>query len=364
MDNRIHDFFTHSVSRFTARLANLADGIAPEALPTEEGLVTELTEQIHESLADCASLEKEIGDEGDLLKTVQRQYREAIWPWFGQSWFMCRALEKPRGYPGDYELLTAIYDGQAKSRGLGGYFDRYFLNTTLAKAVVSRLHSVRVFLLDELGQRSGDVHVLNVASGACREYALDFRPTNHRHVAVTCVDNDPAALEFVRGCVAPQLPEHVNLSFVRYNALRMVSPEQNVKRFGRPDILYSVGLCDYIPDKYLIPMLRAWRESVSGDGVVYVAFKDARLYEKAVYQWLVDWYFFQRTEEECRQLFVRAGYDPASLDETRDETGVIINFVGRVPAAAPIRLDGFEQMPRAPQLPSTAATGLGEAVIT
>jgi hypothetical protein len=344
----IDDFFAVSVSRFTHALANLAEKIGPEAPPKDGGLAEELTERIHESLAECAQFEKEIADEPDLLKAVQRRYREAIWPWFGQSWFMRRALEKPRGYPGDYELLTAIYDGQTKSLGLGGYFDRYFLNTTLAKAVVSRLYAVRDFLMDELAQRSGDVYVLNVASGACREYALDFQPTNHRRVGVTCIDNDASALEFVRTCVAPQLHEHVNFSFARYNALRMVSPEQNVKRFGRPDILYSVGLCDYIPDKFLVPMLRAWRESVSENGVVYVAFKDAELYDKSVYQWLVDWYFFQRTEEECRQLFIAAGYHADLLGKTRDETRVIINFIGRA-AAVPVRVDGSEPLPRAPQ---------------
>lgn len=362
MRETIDDFFRHSVPRFTAALADLENRIAPAALPKDEALVEQLTERIHDSLSDCSQLEKEIADEPEVLKDVQRRYRQAIWPWFGGSWFMQRALDKPRGYPGDFELLTAIYDGRTKSLGLGGYFDRYFLGTTLAKAVVARLHSVRDFLLDELSRRPGDVNVLNVASGACREYVLDFQPTNSRHVEVTCIDNDTGALDFVRDCVAPQLPEHVHLGFVRYNALRMVSPEQNVKRFGRPDILYSVGLCDYIPDRFLVPMLRAWRETVSPDGAVYVAFKDAELYDKSVYQWLVDWYFFQRTEADCQRLFIEAGYDPAALAETRDETGVIINFVSRAAAAVsadavPIRLDASEPAPPTPQMPGTMTNG-------
>ncbi len=360
----LDDFFGDSVPRFTTALANLSQRIDPYARPQDEALVAELTERIHDSLSDCSQLEKEIADEADLLKTVQRRYRQTIWPWFGQSWFMRRALEKPRGYPGDFELLTAIYDGRAKSVGLGGCFDRYFLNTTLAKAVVARMRSVQDFLLDELARHEGDVHVLNVASGPCREYTLDFQPANSRRVEVTCIDNDTAALDFVRDRVAPQLPGHVHLSFVRYNALRMVSPEQNVKRFGRPDILYSVGLCDYIPDKFLVPMLRAWRESVSENGAIYVAFKDARLYDKAVYQWLVDWYFFQRTEEDCLRLFIEAGYDPGTLDETRDETGVIINFVGRAAAVAPVRLDSSEALPRAPQVPGALTSGIGDVMAT
>ncbi len=93
-----------------------------------------------------------------------------------------------------------------------------------------------------------------------------------------------------------------------------------------------------------------------------MAFKDAQLYDKSVYQWLVDWYFFQRTEPDCRRLFIEAGYDPAVLAETRDETGVIINFVSRAAAAVPLRLDDSEPAPPAPQMPGAITTGMGDVL--
>ena len=353
-------FFSDSVKQFTYYLANLEDRLGRHAPPPADGQLAELTQQIDRCLAACQKLERALGNRPE-LKTVQKRFREAIWPWFGTSWFMQRALEKPCGYPGDYELLTGIYNGRTKSTGLGGLLDLYFLNTTLARAVVSRMQSVRDFLLTELESRSGNVSVLNVASGACREYTLNFVPSNSRRIDVTCLDNDVMALDFVQTNVRPQLAPHVHFSCVRYNALRMVSTEQNVKRFGRPDILYSVGLCDYIPDKHLVPMLRAWRESVSDDGLVYVAFKDARRYTTPEYQWLVDWYFYQRTEEECRQLFLDAGYPEPTLSMTRDATGVILNYVGRVPAGSLVRVDEAQKLPRAPQqVPDSAAKPAGE----
>ena len=96
----------------------------------------------------------------------------------------------------------------------------------------------------------------------------------------------------------------------------MTSAANNIRRFGRSDIVYSVGLCDYIPDEFLIPLLQGWRESVADGGVVYVAFKDTLLYDKTEYQWLTDWYFFQRTEEECRRLFEQAGYEMSAMEMT------------------------------------------------
>jgi extracellular factor (EF) 3-hydroxypalmitic acid methyl ester biosynthesis protein len=349
MQPLIDSFFDHHVAPLTRTLEQFAQQVPPADEPTSDELVDQLTQQIHTILAACGRLERQLGD-AKLVRAVQARFREAIWPWFGQSWFMERALTKPRGYPGDHEMLTAIYNGQVHSRGLGGYLDGYFLNTTLAQAVRGRMRALRRFLLAELNGREGDVNVLNVACGPCREYTDNFAPTNHRQIRLTCVDNDTQALDFVATNVAPQIAHGITATCVRYNALRMTSVRHNVERFGRPDIIYSVGLCDYIPDEYLVPMLRGWRESLSEGGVVYVAFKDGLKYDKAEYQWLVDWFFYQRTEDDCRALFEAAGYDLHLLELTRDATGVIINFIGRTNVAGVRRTDAAEALPKPPQV--------------
>ena len=59
--------------------------------------------------------------------------------------------------------------------------------------------------------------------------------------------------------------------------------------------------------------------------------RTAERYETAEYQWLVDWFFLQRTEPECRQLFAASGYDMDQLEMSRDKTGVILDYVGRSP---------------------------------
>jgi extracellular factor (EF) 3-hydroxypalmitic acid methyl ester biosynthesis protein len=248
---------------------------------------------------------------------------------------MDRSLSKPRGYPGDYFLLSSIYDRQPKSAGLGGYLDRYLLNSTLARAVLARMWSAREFLQQEVARRRGSVSIMNVACGACREYLGGFLEDVDHAIRVACVDNDTEALDYVRDHVAPHLPPSIDVTFTRYNALRMTSAKANVQRFGRHDIIYSVGLCDYIPDDYLVPMLRGWRESLADGGVVYVAFKDTDLYDKTFYQWQLDWYFYQRTFDDCRRLFVEAGYDMDAMEVTRCDMAVIVNFIGRT--AAPVR---------------------------
>lgn len=341
----IDRFFSGELPRFLQALDDFDRHIDPAAKPESQAIVEELTRCINASLAACSEFEKKFRGDSSQLKKVQDRYREAIRPWFDKSWFMRRALSKPRGYPGDYELLTAIYDGLPKSSGLGGYLDRYFLNTTLGRAVPARMRAVRSFLLDEIARREGNIAILNVACGSCREYVEGFAVGAGQEVQITCLDNDNQALDYVRANVAPLIADSVQTNLIRYNALRMTSAPVNRERFGRSDIIYSVGLCDYIPDNYLIPMLKGWRESLQEDGIVYVAFKDMKRYDKAEYQWLVDWYFYQRTESECRHLFEAAEYDMDSLEVTRDETGVILNFVGRNKVDALVRVDEAERLP-------------------
>jgi extracellular factor (EF) 3-hydroxypalmitic acid methyl ester biosynthesis protein len=160
------------------------------------------------------------------------------------------------------------------------------------------------------------------------------------------VDNDELSLDFVQTHVAPQMAANLDIRFLRYNALRMISGKVNVERFGRNDIVYSVGLCDYIPDDYLVPMLRGWRESLADGGLVYVAFKDMELYDKTEYQWLTDWYFYQRTFEDCRQLFVEAGYDMNEMEVTRSDMAVIVNFIARTKVGSIVRFDAAESISR------------------
>src|SRR3954454_5757934 len=150
MQKIIDSFFGEQVPQFIQSLERLRHQAESADRATHERLTIELTQAINRSLEQCADLEHKLDDYPKLLKAVQIRYRETIWPWFGSSWFMCRALNKPRGYPGDFELLTAIYNGEVKSPGLGACLDRYFLQTTLARAVVARMQSVRTFLLDEL----------------------------------------------------------------------------------------------------------------------------------------------------------------------------------------------------------------------
>jgi hypothetical protein len=243
---------------------------------------------------------------------------------------MHRAKVKPCGYPGDYLILEQIYEGLPKSPGIGGYLDLYFLATPLGRAVCQRLQAARDYLQRQFQQRANqDVAVMNVACGPCREYRQLLTHPGCRHVSITCIDNEPDALNFVGQQVVPAYADtSVRFNLVRYNAIRLSSARVSRKKFGPQDIIYSVGLCDYLPDRLLVPMMTGLRESLNEDGVLYIAFKDCEQYETTDYHWLVDWHFLPREESDCWRLFKQAGFHLDDVQMTRDATGIIMNFAG------------------------------------
>jgi SAM-dependent methyltransferase len=360
MRTEVERFFTDEVSRLTGMLAEMERRVDPSAEARKDDVFGELSVSIDRALAACKAIEERLEGDAQALKDAKARFRDAVAPWFDQSWFMHRSKVKPRGYPGDYELMASIYDGVPKSRGLGGYLDIYILNSTLGRAVTFRMQEARRFLIDELSRRRGEVSVLNVACGPCREYAGGLDRPDQSKIRITCVDADRQALEYVEARITTVAPPSLDLQCVCYNALRMSSAKANIERFGRPDIIYSVGLCDYIPDRPLIAMLRGWRETVNDGGVVYVALKDIRRYDKTVYQWALDWYFLERTEEDCRRLFEQAGYDMDGVTTTREATGAIMNFTCRPRVLAMVRVDAPER-PREAHVDAASRIGQSAA---
>jgi SAM-dependent methyltransferase len=339
MHSEIEAFFANDVREFTRQLSEFAGQLGDTQAARKDDHLRALTNAIEHTMKACARIERVIGDDKPLLEEVRRRFRELIAEWFDRSWFMQRAKTKPFGYPGDYVLLCGIYDEQPKSLGIGGYLDLYFLDRALARGVRARARAAREFLLSEISRRQGDVSILNVACGPCREYLEGFHTMENRRVRVTCVDADQRALDYVGSHVVGVRPDLPEIDCFCYNALRMRSARNNVRKFGARDIIYSIGLCDYLPNRVLVPMISGLRDSLNEDGVLYIAFKDASRYVNTVYPWLVDWHFLQRTEQDCRRLFREAGINGDSLQITRDETGIIMNCVARVQRPASIRVD-------------------------
>ncbi|RMF37546.1 MAG: hypothetical protein D6753_17365 [Planctomycetota bacterium] len=326
--SKIDPKFLNDTADVVAELEDLQRQIPADAIAEPNTDWHDRTLQVLGRSVDvCREYEERLVDDEPLLRAAQAYFRQATEATLGQSWFAHRARTKPSGFPGDYDMLLKIYQRQTPARGLGSYLDLCLMDVELARAVRGRLKAVREFLINELHEREQQARILDVASGPCQEF-MDW-PMKAESIEVLAMDSDPAALDYVRQTVIPAV-DPVRFEAVRYNALRTRKADATIRNFGRFDVMYSVGLADYLTDDLLVDLLAAWHDSLTDDGVMYIAFKDTERYDKTPYQWHLDWFFYQRTVQDVLRLYERAGFDTARIDTWRDESGIIVNFVTRV----------------------------------
>jgi hypothetical protein len=54
-----------------------------------------------------------------LVNQIKMRVRDILGHFIYQGWVFRRAIEKPRGYPGDYQVIEAAYNNEPLSEGLG-----------------------------------------------------------------------------------------------------------------------------------------------------------------------------------------------------------------------------------------------------
>ncbi len=262
------------------------------------------------------------------VQLAREAFRADTDEWFGKSYFAHRARTWPRGYPGDFETLEAIYHGYPVSKeGVGLYIDAYFLTRELAIAIRERRAKLEQILKDYMHKIDMSCGILNIACGSSRELLALFDELSHHEVPIKCIDLDKDALHYTQNLVASKL-EHIDIELEQYNALRMIDVKRNIEQFGMKSIIYSAGFFDYVHDKHLIKLLQALYSQVVEGGVLIIPFKDCQTYDPLDYQWFAQWhYFLLRTEQEHRALLEAAQIPTASIKSVREESGKIIFYI-------------------------------------
>ncbi len=314
-----------AIDRFVAELENIEARYLTPGHAQDE--VMKLTRQTLMNMKKaCELFEEENRDNKEQIKEAQKKLRGRTNPISVKSYLWNRALTWPQGYPGDYKTLEAIYKNTPQSTGIGFYLDKYFLSTELAVAIRGRKETVKRLLLDELSKRK-NARILDIACGSCRELVEISPDIEANNAYITCIDLDGDALAFSAARLSTTGISMDRFTFRRYNALKMISHDRNLKEFGMQDIIYSTGLYDYLESAVLVRMFKALSQLLNPGGTMIISFKDCKRYSTFDYHWVSDWdAFYQRQESECWKILEDAGIGKENVVTTREESGVILFF--------------------------------------
>ena len=261
-------------------------------------------------------LEKSVGHKQTVIE-IKELFRKLIYPYMSSSIIMKRALDKPRGYPGDYMMLEYIYDDKAVSTGLGMYFDMGFLRSRLTTAVRDRKSMLRD-ILQNIIKNGNKLNILNLASGSCREIR-ELGPDSLRNISkLTCIDFDSEALNYSKSKMSD-----INTSFLQKDLVDIVKKGDKTL-IENCDLIYSIGLIDYFPDRMLSKLISLILSGMKSGSKCVLTIKDVDQYKPIQEDWLTDWKFVPRTEENIVSLIKKANIPDIDISLSRDKSKIII----------------------------------------
>ncbi len=322
--NQYAKLFSAKIEQYVDQLRDFEVRCSQPAA-NEEKLFEELKVLNDSMLQACAQFEQDVNDIF-CIKLAQVDFREKTNSILSKSYCINRTRVWPQGHQGDYNTLEIAYKNSPMSDGMGYYLDKYMLSATLAVGVRERIMNLRTLLRNELINRR-ELKVLDVACGSCREVFELASEIKASGAKFTCVDLDADALDFALDRFA-----HAGLSedFVelrKYNALRIFDYETAITEFGTQDIIYSVGYFDYLPDDFLVKLLRSLYKLLTPGGKLIAAFKDVNHYRPQFYHWFVNWDgFLQRSEADFERLIQYADLPCSTMSMSRVDSGAIIFY--------------------------------------
>jgi extracellular factor (EF) 3-hydroxypalmitic acid methyl ester biosynthesis protein len=314
----------YEIAQYSAALEKI-DQESRFGLKSHDDLAAMTEKAMVDMWAAADAYEREVGGDINLIRDAQRSLRFATDRFFSQCAYH-RARTWPRGYQGDYEMLEFHYRNEPGSQGVGHFLENYLLQCALAAAVRERKDLLKDMLDREMAVRKNP-SVMDIACGPCREIVEMSEAIKRAGASFICVDHDPEALEYSRDRMMKIAFPMNKVQFRQYNALKMVNHERNVQEFGAQDIIYSVGLFDYLSDDVLVKLLRSLHDLLKPGGILIASFKDCSRYSTFIYHWLVEWNaFLQRKEQDVLALYERAGFPPEAVMTTRTASEVIVFY--------------------------------------
>lgn len=297
-------------------LDNLEEKLALESFETRQSyysafeililpkLVMEVN-NFNRRLDQVASKIKDKKSRKNAIDVFQKEVSSYITP----SPFTYRALKKPLGHAGDYEMMNQIYRNASEGKTL---FDKVIHKAGVNEASSQSVRFRRTFLKEKIKnliKTKNAVRIASIACGPAKEIVDLVSELSNEEMARTTfvlVDQELEALlnakrEILSECLMHE--KSINIEFTPQDIRGIIEgtlPEELGK--GDFDLIYSAGLFDYLletPAKILAMNLL---ELIKSEGTLLIGNFHPDNPTKTISEFSVNWKLFHRTEDEMLKL--------------------------------------------------------------
>ncbi|HWE23746.1 MAG TPA: hypothetical protein VG496_07370 [Myxococcales bacterium] len=243
-----------------------------------------------------------------------------------------RAAQKPFGYPGDYELMRFIYERTFEGANLfAKAISLVFVQSSAARAVWYRKELVKRRLRDLIDSRRKPLRILSIAAGAAQElYELvqELRdlPTQ---VEIVLFEQDKGALAYAYRRLKPLVDAHwgakAKVVYLHESIKRLLGDPELFTPFGRFDLIYCVGLFDYLRQTTAVQLARNLHARLETGGCALIANMVPENPDRWVMECHLDWQLIYRSHAELLEIGERAA--PAAKRRILEEESGVNPFV-------------------------------------
>jgi extracellular factor (EF) 3-hydroxypalmitic acid methyl ester biosynthesis protein len=240
---------------------------------------------------------------------------------------MARAMAKPFGYPGDYEVMRFIYERPFEGATLFAKALSLGLDQTRgARAVRERKNLVKRKLIEMIDARRGPLRVLAVACGPAQEVAETLlETTDLPPLEIVLFDQDKGALGHAYRRLQPIIDARhqgrVKIVYLHDSIKRLLRDPAMFEQFGRFDLIYSVGLFDYLRPHTALGLMRNLEARLATGGRAMIANMVPDNPSRWYMEHHLDWWLIYRTRQELLEMGRKAA-PHAHLEILEEESGV------------------------------------------
>lgn len=237
-------------------------------------------------------------------------FRRQVWDFIKESKFLTRTNMKPRGYPGDSEMMSMIYrdlyEGDTIFEKL---MHKHPIETKSAQAVRNRKTMIPDFISEARQHFPGikdKFKILSVASGPARELEnIIISPDFSRGHKITLLDQDNEALAEAANCIKRienRFNTKVDYNFLNESVRTMLRIRDLDEKWGQFHFIYSMGLFDYLTARVAQSVLeKLYSLLLPGGRMIIGNYHEANPTKTYMDYW-GDWVLYYRSEEDFMQI--------------------------------------------------------------
>ena len=237
-------------------------------------------------------------DEWEQVCTIQSPAHR-ITALIHQDPFTRHAFEKPRGYPGDPDLLDYIFGDRLpppQTTELGAAIFKLTLDGNAPRSVRAR-RDLLANAIDETAAEFAEPRVVSIVCGHLREAARSKLRALHDPNwggEFIALDQDPRALEEVKRIFPGRCVRTLQAPLRGLICGKATFPVAH--------LIYAAGLYDYLPDRMAVRLTRSLFDMLAPGGRLMLANYDPRFPDIAYVEAFMGWRLVYRSAEQLRAL--------------------------------------------------------------